>query len=80
MSTEGARTDYGDVSLMSTEGERTHGDVSLMSTEGARTADLSLMSTQGSDTVSLNVDRLYEEFYKDMSDTHSMASSVSNLY
>ena len=38
------------------------------------------MSTQGSDTVSLNVDRLYEEFYKDMSDTHSMASNVSNLY
>lgn len=80
MSTEGARTDYGDMSLMSTEGDRTDADLSLMSTEGRRTADLSLMSTQGSDTVSLNVDRLYEEFYKDMSDTHSMASSVSNLY
>ena len=80
MSTEGARTDYGDLSLMSTEGGRTDADLSLMSTEGGRTADLSLMSTQGSDTVSLNVDRLYEEFYKDMSDTHSMASSVSNLY
>jgi len=80
MSTEGGRTDYGDLSLMSTEGGRTDADLSLMSTEGGRTADLSLMSTQGSDTVSLNVDRLYEEFYKDMSDTHSMASSVSNLY